>query len=33
MELVRWAVLAGICVAAYFAGEGLARMHIPRLPA
>ncbi len=33
MELVRWAILAGICAAAYLAGEGLARVQVPRLPA
>ncbi len=32
MELVRFAVLGAICVAAYVAGEALARLHVPRLP-
>lgn len=32
MELTRFVVLAGICAAAYLAGEALARLHIPRLP-
>lgn len=32
MDLVRLAVLALICAVAYFAGEALARLHVPRLP-
>ena len=32
MELTRIAILAGICLVAYLAGEVLARRHVPRLP-
>lgn len=32
MDVGRSAVLAVICVVAYFAGEALARRHVPRLP-
>lgn len=32
MELTRLAVLAAICAVSYLAGEGLARVHVPRLP-
>lgn len=32
MELARLLVLAAICAVAYLAGEGLARVHVPRLP-
>jgi len=33
MEVARLAILAGICVVAYLVGEGLAKLHVPRLPA
>ena len=32
MEPIRLAMLAAICAVAYLAGEGLARLHVPRLP-
>jgi len=32
MDLLRLAVLAGICVVAYLCGEALARVRVPRLP-
>jgi len=32
MDLVRLGILAGICAVAYLAGEGFAKLQIPRLP-
>jgi Kef-type K+ transport system membrane component KefB len=32
MDVIRLAALAGICALSYVAGEGFARLHIPRLP-